>query len=109
MLFEAGSPGLLPKDLALKLERFKVARHQISRRIMRMNKRIEKAFGEHIASREDGTGHLQVLWLRHGVKLKMITINNAWKCFWQNNARTKRYFIRFFSHYNLHTANGDLG
>ena len=90
MLFEAGSPGLLPKDLALKLERFKVARHQISRRIMRMNKRIEKAFGEHIASREDGTGHLQVLWLRHGVKLKMITINNAWKCFWQNNARTKQ-------------------
>jgi hypothetical protein len=81
LLFEAGSPGLLPKDLAFKLERFKVARHQISRRIMRMHKRIEKEFGEHIASREDGTGHLQVLWLRHGVKLKMITIKQCLEVF----------------------------
>lgn len=29
LLFEAGSPGLLPKDLQTKLERFKVTRHQI--------------------------------------------------------------------------------
>jgi hypothetical protein len=49
LLFEAGSPGLLPKDLADKLERFKVTRHQISRRILRMNKRLEKEFGEHAA------------------------------------------------------------
>src|SRR4030067_105265 len=35
-LFEAGSPGLLPKELASKLEHFKVTRHQISRRIRRM-------------------------------------------------------------------------
>src|SRR4030042_1497782 len=35
-LFEAGSPGLLPKDLAAKLRGFKVTRHQISRRILRM-------------------------------------------------------------------------
>ena len=40
---------MLPKDLAVKLERFKVNRHQVSRRIVRMNKRIEKEFGEHIA------------------------------------------------------------
>jgi hypothetical protein len=40
---------MLPKDLALKLERFKVTRHQISRRILRMNKRLEKEFGEHVA------------------------------------------------------------
>src|SRR3972149_6369358 len=44
-LFEAGSPGLLPKDLTFRLERFKVTRHQISRRILRMNKRLEKEFG----------------------------------------------------------------
>ena len=51
LLFEAGSPGLLPKDLALKLERFKVTRHQISRRILRMNKRLEKEFGEKVAEK----------------------------------------------------------
>ncbi len=49
LLFEAGSPGLLPKDLALKLGRFKVVRHQISRRILRMNKRLEKDLGDHVA------------------------------------------------------------
>jgi hypothetical protein len=47
-LFEAGSLGLLPKDLAVKLERFKVNRHQVSRRILRMNKHLEKEFGEKV-------------------------------------------------------------
>jgi len=51
LLFEAGGPGLLPKDLQAKLERFKVTRHQISRRILKMNKRLEKEFGEHIAEK----------------------------------------------------------
>jgi hypothetical protein len=51
LLFEAGGSGLLPKDLAAKLERFKVMRHQVSRRILRMNKRIEKEFGEHVAEK----------------------------------------------------------
>lgn len=51
LLFEAGSPGLLPKDLVAKFERFKVARHQVSRRILRMNKRLEKEFGEHVAEK----------------------------------------------------------
>ncbi|MCW4004593.1 MAG: hypothetical protein NWE95_11855 [Candidatus Bathyarchaeota archaeon] len=51
LLFEAGSSGLLPKDLQTRLERFKVARHQISRRIVRMNKRLEKEFGERIAEK----------------------------------------------------------
>ena len=50
-LFEAGNPGLLPKDLQVKLERFGVTRHQISRRILRMNKRLEKELGEHIAEK----------------------------------------------------------
>jgi len=49
LLFEAGSTGLLPKDLQSRLEQFKVTRHQISRRILRMNKRLEKEFGEHVA------------------------------------------------------------
>ena len=51
LLFEAGCSGLLPKDLAAKLERFKVMRHQVSRRILRMNKRVEKEFGEHVAEK----------------------------------------------------------
>jgi hypothetical protein len=50
-LFEAGSPGLLPKDLQTKLSPFKVARHQISRRILKMNKRLEKEFGENVAEK----------------------------------------------------------
>jgi len=49
LLFEAGSSGLLPKDLAAKLERFKVQRFQVSRRILRMNKKLENEFGEHTA------------------------------------------------------------
>ena len=51
LLFEAGSPGLLPKDLASKLEQFKVTRHQISRRILRMNKRLEKELGETVVEK----------------------------------------------------------
>jgi hypothetical protein len=51
LLFEAGSPGLLPKELARKLERFRVTRHQISRRVLRMNKRLEKEFGENVAEK----------------------------------------------------------
>jgi len=50
-LFEAGSSGLLPKDLAIRLERFKVNRHQISRRILRMNKHLEEEFGEYVAEK----------------------------------------------------------
>ncbi|MGD0405821.1 MAG: hypothetical protein ABSB10_04130 [Candidatus Bathyarchaeia archaeon] len=39
------------RDLSTKLEAFKVARHQISRRVLRMNKRLEKEFGERIAEK----------------------------------------------------------
>jgi hypothetical protein len=49
LLFETGSSGLLPKDLAAKLDRFKVQRFQVSRRILRMNKKLENEFGEHVA------------------------------------------------------------
>jgi hypothetical protein len=51
LLFESGSPGLLPKNLAVKLDRFRVLRHQVSRRILRMNKRIEKEFGEYVVEK----------------------------------------------------------
>ena len=51
VLFEAGSPGVLPKDLAAKLARFKVTCHRISRRILRMNRRLEKGLGERVAEK----------------------------------------------------------
>lgn len=51
VLYEAGSPGVLPRDLAKKLARFEVTRHQISRRLLRMNKRLEKEIGEHVAEK----------------------------------------------------------
>lgn len=37
---------MLPKDLSVKLEKFKVTSHQVSGRILKMNKRLEKEFGE---------------------------------------------------------------
>jgi hypothetical protein len=51
LLFEAGSRGMLPKDLQRRLEHFKVTRHQISRRILKMNKRLKKEFGEPVAEK----------------------------------------------------------
>jgi hypothetical protein len=48
-LFEAGSPGLLPKDAALKLARFKVTRHNVSRRLRRMNRHLQKKLNESVA------------------------------------------------------------
>jgi hypothetical protein len=37
------------KDLAAKLERFKIMCHQVGRRILRSNKRLEKEFAECVA------------------------------------------------------------
>lgn len=51
LLYEAGNSGLFPKDLASKLEQFKITRHQISRRILRMNKLLQREFGEKIAEK----------------------------------------------------------
>lgn len=51
LLYEAGSPGLLPKELQSKLYRFRVTRHQISRRILKLNKRLEKELGEAAAEK----------------------------------------------------------
>ncbi len=51
LLFQAGSPGLLPNELAVKLAAFGVTRHQVSRRILRMNRRLEAEFGECVAEK----------------------------------------------------------
>ncbi len=51
LLFEAGPVGLLPKDLAARLFTVKVRRFQVSRRIVRMNKRLMKELGEVVVER----------------------------------------------------------
>jgi hypothetical protein len=42
VLYEAGFPGLLPKDAASKLVRYRINRHHVRRRLLRMNKRLQK-------------------------------------------------------------------
>lgn len=49
MLYKAGGAGLLSKDLATRLAVYKVMRHQVSRRIVHMNKRFERELGERVA------------------------------------------------------------
>jgi hypothetical protein len=49
LLFEVGSSGILPKDIAVKLVRFRIARHHVSRRVIRMNRRLSKKIGEDVA------------------------------------------------------------
>jgi hypothetical protein len=51
LLFEAGAPGLLPKDIAAKLAEFKIARHQVTRRIVRINKRLAKELDSAVVER----------------------------------------------------------
>jgi hypothetical protein len=51
LLFEAGARGLLPKDIAAKLAEFKIARHQVTRRIVRMNKRLAKELDSKVIER----------------------------------------------------------
>jgi len=45
---EAGTSGLLPKEMTVRIDPSEVARYQASRRISRMNMRLEKEFSQHI-------------------------------------------------------------
>jgi hypothetical protein len=49
VLFEVGSAGLLPKEVAAKLLRFKVTRHHVSRRLSRMNRLLRKKLDDSVA------------------------------------------------------------
>lgn len=51
LLHEAGLPGVLPKDVAARLRSYGLRRHQVSRRVLRMNRRLEKEIGEHVAEK----------------------------------------------------------
>ncbi len=47
-LFEAGDVGLLPRVIAQRLERFRVTRFQVARRIARMNKQLQERLDERL-------------------------------------------------------------
>lgn len=51
LVYESGGQGILPKDLASRLSQFKLRRHQATRRILRMNKRVEKELGGSVVER----------------------------------------------------------
>jgi len=56
ILREAGKQGALPKDISIELEiaGFKVRRFQVSRRILRMNKRLQKELEGQNAAEKQG-------------------------------------------------------
>jgi len=72
LLREAGGQGLLPKDLAARLSAYKVRRHQVSRRIMRMNRKLEKEIGERLVEKRGWhwalTGFGMEVWGEEEVK-----------------------------------------
>jgi len=51
ILYEAGSRGVLPKDVSFRLGSYNVRRHQVTRRIQRMNRRMEKEIGERLVEK----------------------------------------------------------
>jgi hypothetical protein len=50
-LLGAGSEGMLPKDIATRLAKYKVNRWHVSRRLLRMNKRLKKEIDHNVAER----------------------------------------------------------
>jgi hypothetical protein len=51
ILHEAGSRGMLPKDVSARLGSYGVRRQQVTRRIQRMNRRMEKEIGERLVEK----------------------------------------------------------
>lgn len=51
VLYEAGLGGLLPKDIAARLKDYGITRHHVTRRLRRMNKRLQKELAENVAER----------------------------------------------------------
>ena len=65
---------MLSKDLAGELEKLKVTIHQVSRKILRMNKRLAKVFGFAVVKRLiealGGTLHLRVKRARNNFQMR---------------------------------------
>jgi hypothetical protein len=50
-LLGAGSEGMLPKDIAARLAEYKVSRWHVSRRLVRMYKRLRKEIEQNVAEK----------------------------------------------------------
>jgi len=51
LLFQNQPDGLFPKDVAARLQQFKLNRFQVLRRLKAMNRRLEKEIGQHVAEK----------------------------------------------------------
>lgn len=51
LLFQNQPDGLFPKDVAARLQQFKLNRFQVLRRIKAMNRRLEKEIGQRVAEK----------------------------------------------------------
>lgn len=51
VLLGAGSEGMLPKDIAARLAKYEVSRWHVSRRLVRMNKRLKKEIDQNLAEK----------------------------------------------------------
>jgi hypothetical protein len=51
VLLGVGSEGMLPKDIAARLANYRISRWHVSRRLVRMNKRLKNEVGQNVAER----------------------------------------------------------
>ena len=51
LLFQNQPDGLFPRDVAARLQQFKLNRFQVLRRLKAMNRRLEKEIGQHVAEK----------------------------------------------------------
>jgi len=73
VLHECGPAGLSPKEIFLKVRRFGLKYHHITRRINRMNKRMLNEIGERVADKVGRNWALSDFMLRNwNVKMSKI-------------------------------------
>lgn len=65
VLHECGPAGLSPKEIFLKVRRYGLKYHHISRRIKRMNKRMQNEIGERVADKVGRNWALSDFMLRN--------------------------------------------
>jgi hypothetical protein len=65
VLHECGPAGLSPKEIHLKVQRYGLKYHHITRRIKRMNKRMQNEIGERVADKVGRNWALSDFMLRN--------------------------------------------
>jgi hypothetical protein len=65
VLHECGSAGLSPREIFLKVRRYGLKYHHITRRIERMNKRMQSEIGERVADKVGRSWALSSFMLRN--------------------------------------------